>query len=70
MVKLETPSGKCFRRGKRVSKDCLLTYEERRAYVKFGPAACVRMLEEKRGFSRFEALALLKRALGEKKSYH
>lgn len=48
----------CVSHGKRVPKDCPLTIEERRAYVKSGKIALVKMVKERLQLSLIETLAL------------
>ena len=50
--------------GKRVGKDCPLTYEERRAYVLHGAAKCAKMVMERKGCTLRAAIETIKEATG------
>lgn len=50
--------------GKRVGKDCPLTYEERRAYVTDGAAKCAKMIMKRKRCTLMAAVGTLKEACG------
>jgi hypothetical protein len=60
------PNGDCRAQGKRVSKDCSLTADERRQYIKdLGrPAIFTKWLMSHRGITLAEAWQIIKTARG------
>lgn len=52
--------------GKRVGADCPLTAEERRAYVKSGRSAAIKMIMARRKQGVRDAIETLNRATGER----
>lgn len=62
-------NGHNYSQGKRVSRDCLLTLAERRAYVKSGPIAAVKLIRDTRDCLLREAIDLLNQARGKCRSY-
>ena len=63
------PDGSYAWSGKRVSKDCPITYEERRAYVKHGPIPCIKLMMKTRNIGLTEAWPLLKKERGKVTHY-
>ena len=61
IMKREIVTGNVTRQGKRVASSCPLTYEERRAYVKDGAFAAIRIIK-RRVKSLQEAMAILNNA--------
>lgn len=59
------PDGSYTWSGKRVGKDCLISYEERRAYVKSGVFACVKLMIKRRGIGLVDAWRMFKKARGD-----
>lgn len=65
LIVTDTSTGKVYRQGKRVAKDCLLTHEEIRPYVKTSSSACVKLIMANRNMKLAPAYNLLKAARGD-----
>jgi hypothetical protein len=59
VAQFKLPNGKLVRQGLRVPKDCPLTKEERRIYIKLGAVKLVKALMKGRGLSLQESVDLL-----------
>jgi hypothetical protein len=62
VVRWRLPDGKFVSQGKRVARNCPLTAEERKAYVKYGIAKAVGMVRNRLGFSLRDAWDLVCKA--------
>ena len=66
VIRWELPGGRIYSQGKRTPKDCLLTKEERAAYVKGGSIIAVKTIMKGRGWGLAQSWEFFKAQRGDK----